>query len=637
MKYYNYTDLEITSSIKPRYMHLLIETNSAGTLYTVDINNHNIVAKTTDKGANWTTVETRTAGHAIISAWHDRANEVIYFVERDATSDGIVCFQLDYGSSDTITEFGSIPTGGGGEIFNPMDLFMISTNLYVSISHDDGGGNKTLEIYKWVDPNWVLDATWVGARTSQAAGYVAVIGSLAYMIGFDYTGFNGDIHVLVYSDAGNSLTSLEQVTNNDDKQLANTQYRALPYDGNDVLYWILWDKGESKYYLYYYSITNDTATQLGEYNVCLMLDRNTNGVQEKAFHATEYKIYQIQENKVQLNLISTPSTDAVFFSITDTFLMNNDGDMFEYEDKTDLFSSILIDHQIQDASYAVVTIIKDTIPIALNMMMKFYHNYTTGGSTSEDIIFEGVVIKFTDMSMQTITLVSPAKKEISKIFPNGDYTVDSDGLLTSLITDHNSYITAGTLTDGADLGTITLAGDVSEGLVFDSTAQFEGWIWYLNPTGQLFFNNGTIDSGVDYSSASVLRGVGSEYIHDIYNKLKIRGAYVNSVQVESDWYEDTESQQTLGVNERIITIHFLNTAALCNTAASNLITILAKNPQKVSFSVFDTTKGYIQVGETITFECTGGSVTVASDQFLITSATINKYGLIRYTGISELS
>jgi len=57
----------------------------------------------------------------------------------------------------------------------------------------------------------------------------------------------------------------------------------------------------------------------------------------------------------------------------------------------------------------------------------------------------------------------------------------------------------------------------------------------------------------------------------------------------------------------------------------------------VKFTIKDTTKGYVQVGETITFEYATSGKKVSSAQFIITSATINKYGDIRYTIVSELS
>ena len=91
----------------------------------------------------------------------------------------------------------------------------------------------------------------------------------------------------------------------------NKTQQGLAYDGNDVLYFVLLDTGDSKYYLYSYEITADTLTKLGEHNVALMLDRNNAGVIpnefEKGFGLTDKTVYEIKPRRggiVQLQNIS---------------------------------------------------------------------------------------------------------------------------------------------------------------------------------------------------------------------------------------------------------------------------------------------------------------------------------------------
>ena len=127
------------------------------------------------------------------------------------------------------------------------------------------------------------------------------------------------------------------------------------------------------------------------------------------------------------------------------------------------------------------------------------------------------------------------------------------------------------------------------------------------------------------------------YVHEMYNRIKVRGAYVAGVQAESDWQEDLDSQQQFGINEKIFDVSFLNTDALCNIAAINLLAMLSKDPKKVTFSIRDTTAGLILPGETITFEYDNLGLVIASDQFLIRSAVLDKNGVITYTIVNELT
>ena len=625
MKCYNYTDLGIVSSDVVKSHHLLIEGQGtyAGNLYMVPtgVDDHQ-VWKSTDKGDNWSIVS--SVGTSVTDAFYDQANDAIWW------QNDVADHRIHDLSDDSITSEGgaAYDVGLGG----------FKTDVYHRIGLKTVGGNCVLFIGEWTDPGWHThvnghDFGVIGVRTYNGSR-VTVDGTYGWFL-FKWS--DEDVELWRWQYDAVVAVEMESFPNT---ELSGFEKGSIAYDGNDILYFILQDTGDSKYYLWSYVISTDTATKLGEHNVILMRDdRPATGIKEKAFHEQEYKIYQIQENKHQLNLISVPETDAVIVALTDNFFMNSDGDMFELQDVINLIHTLVIDHQIQESSHAIFTLTRDTIPIEKNIKFIFYHEYTTAGATSEEIIFEGIVFDFTERSAQTVWLVSPAKREIKNTKPSGDFTVDSDGLISSIISTYFNYITAGTLTDGADLGTAALGGDQIAETIFDGCGQFEGFIWYLTPTGKLYFNNGTVDSTINYTEASGsgLRAVDPSHVHAEYNRIKVRGAYVGGVRVESDWQEDLESQQSIGINERIFTISFLNTTALCNTAGANILTILAKDPKKVKFLIRDTTAGYIQVGETITFECTLMDITIASDQYLIQSATINKYGEIVYTITDELT
>ena len=618
----------------------MVETNSSGTLYMPDSTNTDDIIKTTDKGDNWSSLSVPGDDLVVVCLNYVSGEDRIYYSA--AKDDYMYCAYIDTTNDNEQWVFKFQNLGNPDQYDVPTIVNANSDVFFMfSIDVDDGGANdgQTRLYFQQQPEDGDSVAQNMGAWAARTHDASFCIDDGDGNGWFLWQWSDEDVELWKFDVSGGTVTQAVLAGGGSFAGASLHSSKAMQgiaFDNVDSLFFVVVIGGVNK--LHRYDITTDTLTNLGTYDVSLMLERNTaSGVLEKAFHLTAYEVYQIQEHKQQLYLIATPDTGEVIIAITDNFLMTTTGKMFEYEDQIGLLSSVIIDHEVEEASRGIITLIKGSIPIEKNMSFRFFYNYTTATATAESIIFEGIVTNFTEDQMQTVTLVNLAKKEIKTILPVGDYTKDTDGLMSQLIIDYNNYVTEGTLSDGGDLGTISLGGVHSEETIFDGCAKFDGFLWYFNPTGQLFYNNGTVDSGVDYNQASVLSGVKISHVHEEYNKIKVRGAYVDGVQVESDWQEDLESQQRLGINERIFLISFLNTVALCNTAASNILTLLAKDPLKVKFTIKDATKGYIQVGETITFEYAASGKIVASDQFIITSATINKYGDIRYTITSELS
>jgi hypothetical protein len=232
--------------------------------------------------------------------------------------------------------------------------------------------------------------------------------------------------------------------------------------------------------------------------------------------------------------------------------------------------------------------------------------------------------------------VSPAKKDLQKNFPLGNYTKDTDGLISQLIIDYCDYITEGTLTDGADLGTVPLGGRMTLELILDHLASIENWVWYLTPTGQLYFNNGTVDTLENFTEDSDIYNALPTKSRATYNKVKVTGAYIGGVLKTSDWIDDLESQQAIGINKFEVSMGFLNTDALCTTAATNLLARLGKVPKEVNFNHQDSDVGFMQPGETITFEFVGEGVSIPSDQFIINAVVYDHLSIGNYDISDEL-
>ena len=104
----------------------------------------------------------------------------------------------------------------------------------------------------------------------------------------------------------------------------------------------------------------------------------------------------------------------------------------------------------------------------------------------------------------------------------------------------------------------------------------------------------------------------------------------------SVWKEDLDSQQRIGVRKREFDFGFLNTIALCNIAATNILSRLVIVPKEVKFNHKDNAVGFIQPVETVTFEYASSGMTIASDQFIINKTSFNKHGIAIYTISSDL-
>ena len=561
MKYFNYTKIgaPTTATDIPYTPNMLWEIDaSAGKLLVVLAGEEDDVQSSEDKGITWTVEVSGTGGAVFFESWHDRSNELIYLIQSDAVNDSET-YVVDYSNwaAITITKHNG-DLGVAIQSVYRNDIFLRDGNLEVILCT-----GLQVEALRYNNP-WVsIDVNGDNVNT---VGCVVVVGTVAYF----YGDINGANTIGMYSFNGAVVATLDTI--------AATSFPTAPagatlaaaknmaYDGDDTIYFIAKDDGTGDNYLYSYGITADTITKRGLASYYLMRDRDTAaGVKEKAwdFNVNGFSVYQLHDViKYQPYKIARPAITADYkiHALTDNFLWASKlngawaSEIWEYEDQLSLVRSLIIDHQVEEASHAYFTLLKDDIIIEKNMLIRFYHEYTTAGSTSEEIIFEGTVFNFTDTPNQIVWCVSPAKKEIKNTKPSGDYTVDSDGLISGVIADFHFYITVGTLSDGADLGTVSLGGNKNSEIIFDDCSEFEAWIWYLAPTGPLYFNNGTVDCTINYTEASELINVKPSHIHDEFNRIKVKGAYVDGVQIESAWQENIESQQRVGINEKEIDI-----------------------------------------------------------------------------------
>ena len=602
MKSYNYEDLGFISPNKPQTTHLFIETLD-GYLYLVDSVDNTKLYKSTDKGESWDLITTRTKN--ILFQSYDRTNGYIYFIDSDQDGTTMYYWYLDL-SNDSVHLIGSTtPTD-----VKAWDYILFNgTDDHICYSHNNAGD---LDLYIGGDSN---NMGTIGVRTYEVS-YLTVVSNIAYFL-FKWSDEN--VGLWSYNDTTTVFTKLEDMGAN--TSIPERKRQGIAYDGSNVLYFVLEDTNDSKFYLYSYIISTDILTKLGEHNVSLMLDRNTaSGVMEKAFHIIEYKVYQLHPHAShQLYYISKVPSDAILIGITDNFLMNNDGDVFEYIDVSSSMVNIEFAHEIMYYSEGTLGVDRDEITIEKGMFMQIEGKYTTSGSSSDEIIFEGIVVDFDGERLQKVWLESPAKKELLEKKPRGDFSGRSDEIMTTLLSTYCKYVTKGTFSVGTAMGTVTYAGDKSLMTILIELALFEKWIWKLRPQGELDFNDGTIDSLINLSSSDKIFRVKTGNVREPYNYFYVKGAIVSGVQLykELEEADDLTSQQLHGYNPYEKTYASFNSQSKVNTLTTNIKARLKESPLVVEHWYYDASLGMIAIAETVTFVYNTNNVNVSSDQFLI--------------------
>ena len=310
---------QMQNSKKPFNSPLFVENTIYG-LYFVDSADQDVLLKTTDEGVTVSTVDLSALTHAykIQALWHDRANNKIYGGASDNQSVNGVAFYIDLASSDAETEM-SVFGGFGVDIW---DVFKANGSFYAIVDHvatgieDMSAGGAVI--------------TNLGKNVSNAS-FAVVIEPDAYFLVED----GGNTEMIFFDESVPSVTSMDTLvgyTIPTDRNLAG-----LAYDGNNIIYFILTKTADGKEYLCTYNINTTTITDTGlEYNVSLMLDRNTLGTSgspwefEKAFHLTSPYVYQINRGidyLLKIQDIELTGGETIV-AISDKYLITSNSDLY---------------------------------------------------------------------------------------------------------------------------------------------------------------------------------------------------------------------------------------------------------------------------------------------------------------------
>lgn len=614
MELYNYQDTGNNMNLDqifPRQNYTTWEVNSTTIYYITDILTS--LYKTTDKFATEELVHSFT--YQVIVGFPDLDNDKIYFIS--GTPGTIQVHVIDL-TNDTISQIGGDITASN---LGHFDIFIRDGNLEF-IAHETITVTSNIVCYRWVDPNWTRVSNLALSLAATQINFAVIIGTNVYICG-EWDIFN-ETKMIKWD--GTNFTKLANTTNTESSNAGPWEEQnrlGTTYDGSNIISVTLqspWNSGT--YYLYIYNISENTWTKKGAYNVSLMLDRNTHGalspfnLEKGVGMSPDKKVYQIHVNRQNLVQISSINeTNGNHRWVTDHFIADDLGNVFEYIDLNSFVYKFNRITGYMRIPIAFMTII-DNVKISEGMFITIKDTFTTAGSTSTEVIFEGYVEPFVEQRFQQVTLRSPAD-ELKKIFPEGDYSGRSDEIISSLIGDYCKYVISGTLSNGTAMGQVHFNGDINLFQIFNEFALTDNFIWVLTPIGILNYNDGTVDSIINIAESDPISKVRKYKGKRAINYVKIKGTIAAGDQVEGDVAQNLQDQQVNGYNPFIRTISHLNTNALCTTTETNILTRWGTQPTLVDFFHRDTSIGVIQSGETITFQNNKTDPNIGSGQFLI--------------------
>ena len=322
MIYKNYTDLKNVGTKIPFSTHLFWEHPTYG-LILVDSTDQTVLLISTDKAETWNIIDLsdNTNSYKIQAGWLD-TNDLWLVMCDNPGDDFEVCF-IELDDSNDCNPIG-VSAGADNNTVFVYDILKADGNFYVYNKEERAAAKK---IAYWdVDTAPFTDKLNYAAVNQDILSPAIVDGIMIYHnYEFDDAGTKKILMVAIPSNAFGAWTS--SLVELEDYILPALELRAISFDGDDLLYQVFEQVADGKNYLYTNEISdNGDWVNLGEFNVVLMLDRNTAaGVLEKGFHLTEPKLYQLHSTRHQLHLIASLNISGKHIvGITDNFLILKD-------------------------------------------------------------------------------------------------------------------------------------------------------------------------------------------------------------------------------------------------------------------------------------------------------------------------
>jgi hypothetical protein len=611
----------------------------------VDSSNANLLLKSTDKGDNWSTVF--TGGGEIEAILYDYATGYLWIVENDNTTHPIVHY-FDTDDSDSKTDLDTMSTGIAGSYF-VQSIFKIGSNIYC-LSHEDRAGPILWHVVNKIDVNPMVEQD-----TINTGGDFSITGFSSGVVETDASAWHfihtsDDNYCMFFTITGPAFTQLASFPAGYtlSREQANTgaSRDGDPTETPDNIYITLTKTATGVEYLYRYNVSGNSYTELGQYDVILQSQLNSaSGIRVKAFSLTEDKVYQIPyAYNGRLNLISTFNFSDTINALTDNFLIDESGNMYELVDFMSSIFEGIIYHSRQDYPYLKMRFNSDNVTIVPQQVVSITGSYTVDGSTTTNqVIFEGIAKTPTEGRIQYV-LVENQGSEMDQAKPDGLKSGRTDEILTDINNDNApagpEYINDGTLAEGSAMGNIHFNKTKTLRKTYNDFAEKDNFLWSLRPQGTFDYNAGGIDSGADLrydgsGNKDIILQVHAWKVAKL-NQIIVNGANnTGTGNPYSGIWNDLEDQQANGINPVTIEDGSLNSDAKCQSKADTMGGNETERT-RVRFKFRKTTYGLIQPGQTITFKYdVTNYITIPEAQYILDKLILNIKTEIAYAEISS--
>lgn len=565
-------------------------------IYMVDSVDDTLLLKSTDKGDSWSTVRDDATSYERV--YYNPSSEIAYLFMSDGEMDKIDC------SDDTYTASYRSPLN------TPNVIYDVTFEDHAFYLYEDVGDAKLVYMNFSAAPvtEGVENMGTVGVRTYKMSQCAWDTGDEFPWVYFLWKW--SDENVELWKCRAGVFTQLKDCGSNTDIPAENQW--GIAYDNDDIVFFVLKDTSDSKFYFYTYVISTNTLTKGYEANINFMLDRNNSGTlpndQEKAFHTSSYYVYKIRPRRTGFYKLGEVSTDAAIIAISDTYLINSDGDMFEYIDDSDSIDSCVISYKMGDVTMCSFLSIRELAN----------DDYVIFHDDNELVIFEGRIMKKTRIGTKFSYNCIGVDMEMYTYKFSYDATagVNAKTAIEAVLDNAKWLYYDSSITDPA----ISIKGDFKN-IPFkdfmDYCADRCDYVWYVAPDGKVYFNAGTTASGDTVDKDNYI--FSPPKITDIstkINKVILYGGYgVDGVRITST-SEDTESQTLYGVTEYIDHFPNITNQTELDTLATQIRTRSGMNtsPKYIFVDLFNL--DFVQCGTTINFAFSPYSY-VASDDILL--------------------
>lgn len=531
----------------PQNTHLFIETTLY--LYYVSADDNTQLWKYTKSTGSDALVETRD--HIIQDLWYDRANGKIYGLDcdNDGTADDFDVWYIEI-SDDSVTDVGT-SAGADANTVYAYWLVIYNNNIYVHDEETIGGQTKLI----W----WLCTGAPFSIETSSnIVGHIDADVTFATLIG-DGAWFLADDHpsqtmALLRYDIGDKSYASKEEWALSRLVSTNRNLHAISYDGSDLLYFALTNLAGDTVYIESYSIGTDTTTEIGVYNVSLMLDRNCIGTAnsplelEKGFHITNSYIYQIHRTYAHLIKIQDLGLTggATIKAISDTFLIDSNKNVYEFTDNLTAVVKCTRRSAINSISEAYLTYDEK---LSQNQVVELYQLV---GSTYTLLFrgFAGVPIYDTKTNLYTFSMVNwggdDFVKPISytasvKTIPTCAKLMLSDSTVEYIHTSLSYLKTTATTVS------YTFDGQQLQDNLYTLRVRGNAF-WAMEPKGLLHMRSYTsmVSSSLEFSASNCLL-LGYNVGQAVYNTWDINGGWDNTANAPYNTkYVDSAHKQQYG-------------------------------------------------------------------------------------------